>query len=551
MKFAATCLSLMLFATLTATLAFAQTYTTQIKNVIVVIQENRTPDNLFQDQNLINAGADISQSGLCGTTMNHDQQTLGARTLQDCADPDHSHQPSWLNSYDGNLMDGACTVSVTYSGKCEKFTCPQGNSKGETDCTQYAYVSDTDGLIKPYWQIAENYGFANYFFQTNQGPSFPAHQFIFSGTSAPTTETSGTPTYLDFAAENTTGCQGQGCKNSEDAGCIATSGVTAALVDTSGVESTQMYPCYSHPTLADLLDAGGVPWRYYSGVDAGIWTAPNAITAICGSTGYGGNCNGTEWNNHVKNYLEGSTRNGQTTLAPFLYDLKNCQLETSGGVYFVVPDGRWSDHAGDNWGLGPDWVANIVNLVGRTTAQGGCSDPQPNWNNTAILVVWDDWGGWYDHVLPYNYNGNNGKGGYTNDTGSSYVYGFRVPFLVVSAYVKETNGNPGYISGTKQNPIYYDFGSILKFIEETYGITNEINSLYHYADFFAGQRNKGDLSDFFSFSTGARTFISITLADNPTYCNNNPGDNGECGQTSCNVACFINYPGGARDPDDQ
>jgi phospholipase C len=528
-----------LFA-LGATLASAQTYSTQIKNVIVLIQENRTPDNLFQDSNLIAAGADIvspGTGGLCGNTS----QPLGQRTLQDCADPDHSHQPSWLNSYDGGSMDGACTINVDYSGSCQKFSCPVGNSKGATDCTEYAYVNDP--LIEPYWKIAENYGFANYFFQTNQGPSFPAHQFIFSGTSAPNEDT---PFYDYFDAENTVGCTGSGCANNVDAGCIATSGVTVALVDPTGVESSNQYPCFSHPTLATLLDSASVPWRYYSGVAAGIWTAPDAITSICQSSGYGGSCQGSEWNSNVGPYLEGATRSGQPTLAPFMYDLQNCNFPSSGGVYFVVPDGRWSDHATDNWGLGPDWVANIVNLVGNST----CNDPQPNWNNTAILVVWDDWGGWYDHVLPYNHSGNDGKGGYTNNTGQQYVYGFRVPFLVVSAYVKETNGSPGYISGTIQNPIYYDFGSIQKFIEKTYGISNEIYPYYHYADYFAGQRG-ADLSDFFLFcNTCARPFISISLASNPTYCNSNQGSSGDCGQTSCNAACFINYPGGAKDPDD-
>ena len=59
-------------------------------------------------------------------------------------------------------------------------------------------------------------------------------------------------------------------------------------------------------------------------------------------------------------------------------------------MYFVVPDGRWSDHADKNMGLGPDYVANIVNLIGRTAAQGGCASPQPNWNNTVVLITWDD-----------------------------------------------------------------------------------------------------------------------------------------------------------------
>ncbi len=538
-----------LFAALAATLAYAETYSTQIKNVIVVIQENRTPDNLFQDSTLITAGADIQQpstGGLCGTTS----QPLGARPLDDCADPDHSHQPSWNNSYDGGAMDGACTVAITYGPSCSfqnnGFPCKQ-NSKGATDCTQYAYVSDP--LIQPYWQIAENYGFANYFFQTNQGPSFPAHQLLFSGTSAPYADTN--PYYSYFAAENTS-------TGAYDAGCIASSGSLVPLLNPSNIEITQVYPCFSHPTLATLLNNAGVPWRYYSGLAAGIWTAPNAISDICPENP-GGSCGTTAWNSNVAPYLEGSSRyiNGQNqpTLAPFLYDLQNCNFPTSGGgVYFVVPDGRWSDHALDNWGIGPDYVADIVNLVGKST----CSDPQPNWNNTAILIVWDDWGGWYDHISPSDPKYGPGIG-YPNNTGGQYVYGFRVPFLVVSAYVKETNDNPGYISGTKQKPIIYDFGSILQFIENTYTISGDIDPGYHYADYFAGLRQPAaDLSDFFLFcKTCARPFQSITLQYSNHCLSGRTGKYG-CQATQCNsggseclcdVSCLINYPGPAKDPD--
>ena len=130
MKLAARLLVLISLAA-TATLTFAQTYSTQIKNVIVVIQENRTPDNLFQDQNLINAGADISQSGLCGTTIFHDQQPLGHRKLQDCASPDHSHQPSWLGSYDGNLMDGPAPSRCPTGLIAPSLPVPQGTRRAK------------------------------------------------------------------------------------------------------------------------------------------------------------------------------------------------------------------------------------------------------------------------------------------------------------------------------------------------------------------------------------------------------------------------------------
>ena len=188
--------------------------------------------------------------------------------------------------------------------------------------------------------------------------------------------------------------------------------------------SQQIYPCFEHPTLTDLLDGAGVPWRYYSGQPDGIWTAPNAISHICnnsaqGNSGSCGSGNGTnkDWTNDVAPNFEANN-----ALAPFLKDLggiqgSSCNFQNwTGGVIFVAPDGRWSDHPqkginynGQKIGLGADWVANIVNAVGSSK----CTGSQPNWSNTVILVVWDDWGGWYDHALPYNYNGNDGKGGYT------------------------------------------------------------------------------------------------------------------------------------------
>jgi len=95
-----------------------------------------------------------------------------------------------------------------------------------------------------------------------------------------------------------------------------------------------------------------------------------------------------------------------------------------------------SDHAGSVTTTGgPSWVAAIVNAIGKS----------PYWANTAILITWDDWGGWYDHVAPPKV--------VTDGTswGSGYVYGFRVPLIVISRYAKAA-----YISH-----VNHDFGSIL------------------------------------------------------------------------------------------
>ena len=84
---------------------------------------------------------------------------------------------------------------------------------------------------------------------------------------------------------------------------------------------------------------------------------------------------------------------------------------------WIVPDWLHSDHPGNDSDEGPDWVASIVNAIGAS----------PFWNSTAIFIIWDDWGGWYDHVVPQSID-NMGPG-------------FRVPLIVVSPYAKH-----GYVS---------------------------------------------------------------------------------------------------------
>jgi phospholipase C len=133
-------------------------------------------------------------------------------------------------------------------------------------------------------------------------------------------------------------------------------------------------------------------------------------------------------------------------------------------VSWVMPDGADSDPTG-NKGTGPAWVASIVNAIGNS----------PYWSNTAIIITWDDWGGWYDHVAPPIYN--------------SYEYGFRVPLIIVSPYSKQ-----GYVSH-----VQHDFGSIVKFIDEVFDLP-----ALGYADARAD-----DFSDCFDLTQTPITFQTI------------------------------------------
>jgi len=229
MKFAAK--SLLLLITLAATYAFAQTANTPIKHVIVVIQENRTPDNLFQDINLVNAGGDIAYHGfgychLSGETGHHNHQvTLKALSLASCDNPGHLH-PDWQNMYEQGNMDGACNNGTGTTCTTVPYPCPFGDHT--KNCSQYTYVENTaqDPVVQPYWDIAEKYGFANYMFQTNQGPSFPAHQFLFGGSSVPVypSDTHQNNSYFyhdNFVANNPVDPQNTNDKiPGDDTGCI-------------------------------------------------------------------------------------------------------------------------------------------------------------------------------------------------------------------------------------------------------------------------------------------------------------------------------------------
>jgi phospholipase C len=405
----------------------------KFQHVVIIFQENRTPDNLFQDPLLIARGADIASSGVNSSGENI---PLAAIPLGVEYDLSHTHK-AFLAMYNDSKMNGANNITIS----CYTANCPPPHP-------QFAYVQTSD--VSPYFQLAEQYAFGDRMFQTNQGPSFPAHQFILSGTSAPTA------TSDLFAAENPI---------ANDAGCAAPSDITVALVDSSGQETSSMYPCFEHATLTDELAAKGVSWRYYAQGSSSIWAAPNAIQHMCGPNAPPPNateCIGADWLNNVVLYTSQNP-------APILTDINNNQLAA---VSWVTPSGYNSDHPGDlsNTG-GPSWVASIVNAIGNSSY----------WSNTAIVITWDDWGGWYDHVPPPQVN--------DGSWGSGYIYGFRVPLIVVSAHAKA-----GYISH-----VTHDFGSILDFTEQVFGLPS-----LGYADARAD-----NLSDCFDFTLAPRQFHTI------------------------------------------
>ncbi len=353
-------------------------------------------------------GADTAQGGYDSHGKFH---TLKAIPLWSVTDPGHSHG-DWLNAYDNGKMDGFNLVSNSTPG-----------TKSKIPNYSFSYVQRSD--TAPLWSMASQYVLADRMFQSNSGPSFPAHQYLIAAESP-------------YAAENPS-------KSGSPWGCDSNAGATVLALNSFGQEYTYGFPCFDYPTLADELDFAHITWRDYSPAPKDQWNGYDAIRHIR----FGPDWNRPRMDPYYKSNLT-AIDFGSNNMA---------------SVSWVTPAGNMSDHPNSVGDSGPAWVASLVNAIGEG----------PNWSSTAIFVVWDDWGGWYDHVTPPQVD--------------QYGLGFRVPLLVISPYAKM-----GYVSHTQ-----HEFGSILRFAEETFGV-GTLNQTDFRAD---------DLSDCFNFSQQPRMFAPI------------------------------------------
>ncbi len=433
----------------------------RFEHIVLLIQENRTPDNLFYT---------LCETQTCSPQAGGQAYDIQTQNWLDKKAPNGTRQPNAVtldDPYDlgHRHADFAAQCDATpEAGKCEMDGAADVNCNPLVLCPafpQFRYVGNIDGILDPYIALATQYGWANLMFETNQGPSFPAHQFLFGATSAPSASDDHNGI---FVSENLPHKSSSGPANLN--GCIASPRDKIQLVGPGGIEhkSDKIFPCLEHPTVSDLLDARGLTWRYYAPGAGDLWMAPDAIQHICVPSGQ--QCTGTEWKEHVR-----------LVPADVFGNIGLCQLPD---VSWVVPSAQASDHANANTGLGPSWIASIVNEIGHSQCRN--PDGTSYWDTTAIIVTWDDWGGWYDHeppkILDYPEGG--------------YQYGFRVPLIFVSAYTPK-----GYINNDR-----LDFGSIVRFIEHNFGI--QMGKLT-----FADARATTDLKAFYNLGAAPRPFATI------------------------------------------
>jgi phospholipase C len=383
-----------------------------VQHVVIIIQENRSFDNLFNGF----PGADTVQAG---STSTGGTVALQPTSLTAPFDLGH-HFGNFLFEYDNGKMDG---FDLETAHPLPRHTAPPANFA-------YAYVPQAE--TGPYWSLASQYVLADNAFASQPSASFPSHQYLIAAQAGGTGQSGAA---VDNPAATPWGCDG------------TRNGVLTLNADRT--YGPRIRPCFTYLTLADELEAKGLSWRSYAPVvnnrirSGYQWSAFDAIRDVRETT---------RWPNHV--------RSPQTQ---FLADVQSGSLAA---VTWVVPDFIDSDHGGSASASGPQWVANVVNVVGTSAF----------WSTTTIFVVWDDWGGWYDHVPPpqLDYDG----------------LGIRVPLIVVSPYAKA-----GYVSH-----VQYEFGSILRFVEDNWHLPQLAAS---------DARATSPSADCFDFTQAPRAFSPI------------------------------------------
>jgi phospholipase C len=417
----------------------------KITHVVFIVQENRTFDNIYGGPKPF-PQATAADSGKAGKDSIPLHKIRLAYYLPG-EDPDNYHR-DWMWACDPPQTPPPTSPPGSDSScRMDGFMIAATPSPGYTPPasvkTIYSYVDYGD--TKPYWEIAEKYALGDHFFMGHNSESYTGHQYIFSAQSNNVIDP---PDYN----KDKSYC---GLLNSYCAftpwGCDSPAGTTTFVLDPkTGVESekpTGPLPCFGrggpypnvhYPSLADRVDEKGLTWRLYghslcqdiNGLDV---NATIRYSFLWPSEPVMSNCHDHEhaWATRV------DTKNFRMPEYTFLDDINNPKRELA-NVTWILPGLLTSDHPGVPFGwCGPSWVASIVNSIGRSKY----------WDSTVIFVLWDDWGGFYDHVKPYVVRDAAGPG-------------FRVPLLVISPYSKLKT-----VVHTET-----EFGTVAKFTEQLLGL---------------------------------------------------------------------------------
>jgi phospholipase C len=367
----------------------------KIKHIIIIMQENRSFDQYFGTY----PGADgiPMQNGVPTVCLNDPKTNQCVKPYHNANDINaggpHA-QTSAAADINGGKMDGFIASFRKAQQGCKLPDTPGCVSGATPDVMGWHDARE----IPNYWAYAQNFVLQDHMFEPNASWSLPAHLFMVSAWSARCSIPADPPS----------------CANAPN----GPSGLNVSKND------------YAWTDLTYLLHKANVSWAYYLSEGTEPDCADDAM--LCQTKPQSRSVPGI-WNplpafDTVKQ--DGELGNIQA-VDNFFTAAKNGTLPA---VSWIVPENQVSEHPPAKVSDGQAYVTTLINAI----MQG------PDWSSTVILLAWDDWGGFYDHVVPPVVDQNG--------------YGLRVPALVISPFAKK-----GFIDHQTLS-----FDAYLKFIEDIF-----------------------------------------------------------------------------------
>ncbi len=379
----------------------------KIKHVIVIQQENRSFDSYFGTYP--HADGIPMHNGTPTVCVPDPASGACVAPYVDHADVNGGGPHSYKNAIadiNGGQMNGFIGQAESGRRGCLDPTDPACTNSANPDVMGYHTGSD----IPNYWAYAKDFVLQDHMFEPNASWSLPAHLFLVSEWSALCTEHDN-----PFSCVNAIQLPGQ---RPPDFPAV----YGGATRDT---------PIYAWTDLTYLLYKSHVSWGYYvvSGTEP---DCENDAAETCAPVAQSSSTYGI-WN--PLPFFDTVKADHQLTNIQSVDSFYNAAKRgTLPAVSWVVPSGEVSEHPPAPVSFGQSYVTSLINAVMRS----------PDWSSTAIFLAWDDWGGFYDHVLPPTVDENG--------------YGLRVPGILISPYARR-----GYIDHQTLSFDAYD-----KFIEDDF-----------------------------------------------------------------------------------
>lgn len=387
-----------------------------IQHVVFIVKENRTFNNYF-----------ATYPGAAGAT---EGGTIEC-TDKGCTDGPVVQLTHGVDQYDHDMTHCfRCGLTAINDGKMNGFNWMNGPIPTDAekaplyghDMQGYSYLERED--LPNYWAYADRFVLADHFFTPMYGPTLPEHLYAIAAQSngivdnKSTTDHAGN--YCDDPTEYATRFPPHLSAGDQRDIMQLEEKITENGDNAYGIgnywDSVRL--CFDIPVLPDQLEQAGISWKYYATQDA--WM--NAMQMI----------------KHVR---YGPMWDKVQDPENFVQDVRRGEMPQ---VSWIIPPESYNEHPGEGKSscAGENWTVQQVNTVMKSEY----------WDSTLIVVVWDDFGGFYDPVVPPHYD--------------IMGLGPRTPALIISPYTRQGD-NPagGYVDSTT-----YEFSSVLAFIEQLFGL---------------------------------------------------------------------------------